>query len=153
DGRTHRRRRTDLRLAAPARHAPVGLRHRRLVGAVRCAELPPRGRRHVRRQRAGRPPARAIAAQPVLLHHVPRELTMGSTLGANRYGKAEVRLVRVDRGTTRHEVTDLTVSVSLTGDLAATHLTGDNSAVLPTDSQKNTVYAFARDGVGAPEAF
>ena len=48
---------------------------------------------------------------------------------------------------------DLNVSVALAGDLADTHLTGDNAKVLPTDTQKNTVYAFARDGVGSAEAF
>jgi urate oxidase len=74
-------------------------------------------------------------------------------LGDNQYGKAETRLVRVDRHPDRHEVTDLNVSTSLSGDLAATHLTGDNSGVLPTDTQKNTVYAFARDGVGEIEDF
>jgi urate oxidase len=75
-------------------------------------------------------------------------------LGANRYGKAETRLVHVGRGPDRHVLTDLNVSVALTGDLDATHLTGDNSGVLPTDTQKNTVYAFAREhGVGEPEAF
>ena len=74
-------------------------------------------------------------------------------LGPNAYGKAAVRLVRVDRAGERHAVTDLTVSSELSGDLDATHLTGDNRAVLPTDSQKNTVYAFARDGVGEPEEF
>lgn len=74
-------------------------------------------------------------------------------LVANQYGKAEVRLVRVDRDTPRHDVTDLTVSVTLQGDLAATHLTGDNANVLPTDTQKNTVYAFARDGIGPIEEF
>jgi len=74
-------------------------------------------------------------------------------LGDNRYGKAEVRLVRVDRDGDRHRITDLNVSVALAGDLAATHLTGDNTGVLPTDTQKNTVYAFARDGVGEPEDF
>jgi len=75
-------------------------------------------------------------------------------LGAHEYGKAETRLVRVDRGADRHVLHDLTVSVALRGDLAASHLTGDNSAVLPTDSQKNTVYAFAgRYGVAAPESF
>jgi urate oxidase len=78
---------------------------------------------------------------------------MGFTLGANQYGKAETRLVRVDRGADRHTITDLNVSTSLAGDLDATHLTGDNSGVLPTDTQKNTVYAFARDGVGEPEEF
>jgi urate oxidase len=75
-------------------------------------------------------------------------------LGANRYGKAETRLVHVTRDGDRHGVTDLNVSIALAGDLDATHLTGDNSSVLPTDTQKNTVYAFAREhGVGEPEAF
>jgi urate oxidase len=78
---------------------------------------------------------------------------MAITLGDNRYGKAEVRLVRVVRDGARHELRDLTVSVALAGDLAAAH-EGDNSGVLPTDTQKNTVYAFAkRYGVGEPEAF
>ncbi|HEY0641590.1 MAG TPA: urate oxidase [Pseudonocardiaceae bacterium] len=75
------------------------------------------------------------------------------SLGRNRYGKAEVRLVRVDRDGPRHRLTDLTVSTALAGDLAATHLTGDNAGVLPTDTQKNTVYAFARDGIASPEEF
>jgi urate oxidase len=74
-------------------------------------------------------------------------------LGANKYGKAEIRLLRVDRDAPAHHITDLNVSTTLVGDLAATHLTGDNSGVLPTDTQKNTVYAFARDGVGEIEDF
>ncbi|OLF17938.1 factor-independent urate hydroxylase [Actinophytocola xanthii] len=78
---------------------------------------------------------------------------MAIHLGGNQYGKAEVRLVRVDRGAERHAVTDLNVTTTLAGDLEATHLTGDNSGVLPTDTQKNTVYAFAREGVGEIEAF
>src|SRR5919204_3849425 len=79
---------------------------------------------------------------------------MSIILGDNQYGKAEVRLVRVTRDSPRHEITDLTVSVALAGDLDAVHLTGDNANVLPTDTQKNTVYAFAKEApVGAPEAF
>ena len=79
---------------------------------------------------------------------------MAIVLGRNRYGKAETRLVHVRRGADRHDLVDLTVSVALSGELAATHLTGDNAGVLPTDTMKNTVYAFAREhGVGAPEAF
>jgi urate oxidase len=78
---------------------------------------------------------------------------MDIKLGDNQYGKAETRLVRVDRHEGGHEVTDLNVSTALSGDLAATHLTGDNAGVLPTDSQKNTVFAFARDGVGEIEDF
>jgi urate oxidase len=75
-------------------------------------------------------------------------------LGPNRYGKAEVRLVRVTRDGDTHSLTDLNVGVALSGDLAATHRTGDNSGVLPTDTMKNTVYAFAKEhGVGEPESF
>ncbi len=78
---------------------------------------------------------------------------MDIELGANQYGKAETRLVRVDRDGDTHVITDLNVTTTLAGDLAATHLTGDNSGVLPTDTQKNTVFAFARDGVGQVEDF
>ena len=79
---------------------------------------------------------------------------MAIVLGPNRYGKAEVRLVRVSRDGDTHALADLNVGIALSGDLAATHLTGDNSGVLPTDTMKNTVYAFAKQhGVGEPEAF
>src|SRR5438093_1414430 len=95
---------------------------------------------------------------------------MAIRLGAHRYGKAETRIVRVTRDDSsgppgeargpegshgaRHELTDLTVSIALAGALEDTHLTGDNSRVLPTDSQKNTVYAFAREhGIGQIEDF
>jgi urate oxidase len=75
-------------------------------------------------------------------------------LGINQYGKAETHLVRVFRDGAVHELRDLTVSVALSGELEAVHLEGDNSAVLATDTQKNTVYAFAREHpVGTPEAF
>ncbi|MBB4688928.1 factor-independent urate hydroxylase [Amycolatopsis jiangsuensis] len=78
---------------------------------------------------------------------------MAIVLGDNRYGKAENRLVRVDRDGDEHRITDLTVSVSLSGDLSDTHLTGANDKVLATDTQKNTVFAFARDGIGEIEDF
>ena len=78
---------------------------------------------------------------------------MGFLLGDNQYGKAEVRVVAVDRSAPQHTLVDLNVSSSLRGDFAASHTSGDNSHVLATDTQKNTVLAFARDGVGSPEAF
>jgi urate oxidase len=79
---------------------------------------------------------------------------MGVVLGANQYGKAEVRLVHVDRSAPRHVITDFNVTTQLRGDFAAAHLVGDNAGVLATDTQKNTVYAFAREyGVGEPEDF
>ena len=77
-----------------------------------------------------------------------------AVLGPNRYGKAAVRLVRVVRDTARHELRDLTVATSLEGDFADAHVVGNQAAVLPTDTQKNTVYAFAkRHGVTSPEDF
>jgi urate oxidase len=66
-------------------------------------------------------------------------------LGDNRYGKAETRLLRVTRRAGVHDVRELTVSTALEGDFEAVHRSGDNRAVLPTDSQKNAVYAFAAD--------
>ena len=78
---------------------------------------------------------------------------MGIVLGPNQYGKAEVRVVAVDRGAARHAITDLNVTTALRGDFADAHLRGDNAHVLTTDTQKNTVFAFARDGVGEIEDF
>lgn len=79
---------------------------------------------------------------------------MAITLGANQYGKAENHVVRVYRDTARHEIRDLTVSTALRGDFTAAHATGDQADVLPTDTQKNTVFAFAKEkGVESPEQF
>jgi urate oxidase len=67
-------------------------------------------------------------------------------LGANQYGKAEVRLVRIARGAGPEGcdlIRDFSVSSSLSGDLADSHLSGDNAKVLATDTQKNTVYALS----------
>jgi urate oxidase len=66
-------------------------------------------------------------------------------LGANRYGKAQIRLVRVVRGPGAHRLRDLTVAIALEGDFAAAHTDGDNSLVVATDTMKNTAYAFAKD--------
>ena len=74
-------------------------------------------------------------------------------LGDNQYGKAEVRVVKVTRDTDRHQIEDLNVTSQLRGDFQAAHLQGDNAHVVATDTQKNTIYAFARDGIGSPEAF
>ena len=79
---------------------------------------------------------------------------MGIVLGANRYGKAETRVFRVVRDTERHVVRDLNVWTSLAGDFAAAHVDGDQAHVLPTDTQKNTVFAFAQSaGIGEIEEF
>jgi urate oxidase len=79
---------------------------------------------------------------------------MGIVLGPNQYGKSENRVVRIVRDTPRHEIRDLNVSTSLRGDFAAAHTDGDQSQVLPTDTQKNTAFAFAKKhGVTSPEDY
>ncbi len=52
---------------------------------------------------------------------------MSVTLGHNQYGKAETRVVRVDRDTPKHEIVDDNVSVAWSGDIADIHRTGDNA--------------------------
>ncbi len=80
-------------------------------------------------------------------------------LGSNQYGKAECRLVRITRDTFpdhpgRQTIEDLTVTSQLRGDFEACHTVGDNSQVVATDTQKNTVYALAQEhGVHSPERF
>src|SRR5215204_4196998 len=75
-------------------------------------------------------------------------------LGANRYGKAAIRIVRVGRDTTPHALRDVTVAIALEGDFTAAHADGDNSLVVATDTMKNTAYAFALDRLdGAIESY
>jgi urate oxidase len=70
---------------------------------------------------------------------------MSIVLGQSQYGKAETRVVRIYRDTERHEIRDLNVTTALRGDFDAAHLAGDQAKVLPTDSQKNTVFAYAKE--------
>ena len=70
------------------------------------------------------------------------------------YGKSRIRLVEVLRGSDAHTLRDLTVAIRFEGDYDESYTVGDNSAVLPTDTMKNTVYALAaRHHVGEPETF
>lgn len=75
-------------------------------------------------------------------------------LGQNQYGKAENRVVRITRDGGTHHIKDLNVSVALSGDMADVHLSGSNANVLPTDTTKNTVFAFAKEhGIESAEQF
>lgn len=79
---------------------------------------------------------------------------MAIVLGPNQYGKAENRVVRVYRDTDRHRIRDLNVSSALRGRFEDAHVDGDQKDVLPTDTQKNTVFAFAKEkGVASIEEF
>lgn len=65
-------------------------------------------------------------------------------LGKNQYGKAQNHVVRVNRDNDRHTLRDLVVTSQLRGDFDAVHTEGDNGHCVPTDTQKNTVFAFAQ---------
>ncbi|MFK4106087.1 factor-independent urate hydroxylase [Streptomyces sp. NPDC019531] len=79
---------------------------------------------------------------------------MPTILGQNQYGKAENRVVKITRDGATHHIKDLNVSVSLSGDMDEVHYSGSNANVLPTDTTKNTVYAFAKEhGIESAEQF
>ncbi|MFI2425318.1 factor-independent urate hydroxylase [Streptomyces sp. NPDC018955] len=79
---------------------------------------------------------------------------MPTILGQNQYGKAENRVVRITRDGPTHHIKDLNVSVALSGDMDEVHYSGSNAHVLPTDTTKNTVYAFAKEhGIESAEQF
>lgn len=71
-------------------------------------------------------------------------LTGPIMLTDNRYGKAENRVVRFYKENARHEIRDVNVTTTLRGDFEAAYTEGDQRQVLPTDTQKNTAFAFAK---------
>ncbi|MEU6846091.1 factor-independent urate hydroxylase [Streptomyces sp. NPDC046716] len=79
---------------------------------------------------------------------------MPTILGQNQYGKAENRVVKITRDGDTHHIKDLNVSVALSGDLSDVHLTGSNANCLPTDTTKNTCFAFAKEhGIESAEQY
>lgn len=75
-------------------------------------------------------------------------------LDRSRWGKSEVRVSKVHRSESGDDFSDLSVQVLLEGDVEPAHTRGDNSAVLPTDTMRNTVYCLAQEHLGRDlEAF
>src|SRR5262245_23295555 len=75
-------------------------------------------------------------------------------LGWNRYGKSRVRLVKVRRAGSRHDLVDLTIDLQLEGDFDEVYTAGDNESCIATDTMKNTIYALARqDALAHVESF
>jgi urate oxidase len=70
---------------------------------------------------------------------------MPAKLSSNRYGKSRVRLMRVTRHDSHHDVDEWTVQILLSGDFDTEHTAGDFSKILATDTMKNTVYFVARE--------
>jgi urate oxidase len=66
-------------------------------------------------------------------------------LTENSYGKSSVRVMKVKRDRPLHSVWEWKVEVLLSGDFTTCFTEGDNSAILPTDTMKNTVYSRARE--------
>ncbi len=73
---------------------------------------------------------------------------MAIIMGDNQYGKAENRVVRIFRDTPRHEIRDLNVSTSLRGPFEPAHTVGDQSMLLPTDTQKHMTFVHAKTKPG-----
>src|SRR5471030_1570446 len=70
---------------------------------------------------------------------------MNIKLGKNAYGKNAVNLSKIIRHDDYHEFRQISVNVSLQGDFETAHTLGDNSKILATDTQKNTVYILAKE--------
>ncbi|HVB36359.1 MAG TPA: urate oxidase [Candidatus Acidoferrales bacterium] len=62
----------------------------------------------------------------------------------NEYGESDIRLLRVMRRGSIHEIKDLTLSIRFEGDFDSAHAAGDNRKILPGGTMKNTVYVLAR---------
>ena len=71
-----------------------------------------------------------------------------------KYGKYWVKLLHVNREGAKHSIREYEVNTLLTLDSDKDYTHGDNSDIIATDSQKNTVYLLAKKhGVDNPERF
>jgi urate oxidase len=70
---------------------------------------------------------------------------MSATLVHNSYGKSAVRLTKVVRNGSVHELFEISAAIQLEGDFEPAYRDGDNRNVIATDSIKNTVYVLAKE--------
>ena len=71
-----------------------------------------------------------------------------------RYGKANVRVLRVQRGEDRHQVRESRVTVALDGEFSRAYTDADNASVVATDTMRNVVNVLALEHLDAAnEAF
>lgn len=61
------------------------------------------------------------------------------------YGKSGVRLLKIKRSGKYHDIKQIEVATELKLANYQDYITGNNTSVIPTDTQKNTVYALAKD--------
>ncbi|KAF9053931.1 uricase [Hymenopellis radicata] len=78
-----------------------------------------------------------------------------SYLSSARYGKDKIRLFRVVRTPTEHQVVEYTVRLLVEGQIETSYTKADNSVVVATDSMKNITYALAKTSphILIPERF
>lgn len=69
---------------------------------------------------------------------------MNVKLAHNNYGESRIRLLRVVRRGSVHELKDLTLSIHFEGDFDAAHTAGDNRKILTANTMTNTVYVLSR---------
>lgn len=65
-------------------------------------------------------------------------------LARNSYAESRIRLLRLMHRGGLHEVKDLTLNVRFEGDFDASHRQGENRAILPAETIRNTVYVLSR---------
>lgn len=63
----------------------------------------------------------------------------------NAYGKSDIRLTKVVRNGSKHELFEIVADVLLEGDFAAAYTHADNRLVVATDTIKNFVYIKAKE--------
>jgi urate oxidase len=70
---------------------------------------------------------------------------MSTVLASDSYGKSGVRLTKVVRNGSRHELFEIDAAVELQGHFVSAYMEGDNRNVIATDTIKNTVYVLAKE--------
>ena len=61
------------------------------------------------------------------------------------YGKSGVRLLKIKRSGKYHDIKQIEVATELKLANHQDYMAGNNASVIPTDTQKNTIYALAKD--------
>jgi len=76
------------------------------------------------------------------------------SISASAYGKGGVKILHVSKQGSVHTIRELEVETLLTLNNHKDYETGDNSDIIATDTQKNTVYILAKKfGISNPEEF
>lgn len=70
---------------------------------------------------------------------------MNIQLLSTSYGKSTIRVMKLTKHKEWHEIKEVDVCTLFEGEFEEAHTKGDNTNVLPTDTQKNTVFALAKD--------